>query len=157
MSVAMTNCGKLGWVTDRTGYRYQGCDPESGRLWPEIPDIFHDLARRAAEQAGYPGFEPDACLVNRYAPGARMSLHQDRNEHDFAHPIVSVSVGLPATFLFGGMLRSDRALRVPLAHGDVVVWGGPARLRYHGVLPLKHGVHPLAGSYRFNLTLRKAG
>ncbi len=157
MSVAMTNCGALGWVSDRSGYRYDALDPENGRPWPALPASFRDLARRAAAQAGFEGFEPDACLVNRYEPGARLSLHQDRNERDFAHPIVSVSLGLPALFLFGGSRRSDAAARIPLFHRDVVVWGGPARLRYHGVLPLPDGEHRWAGRCRVNLTLRKAG
>ena len=157
MSVAMTNCGALGWVTDRTGYRYDAIDPETGRAWPALPASFRALARTAAECVGFPGFEPDACLVNRYVPGARLSLHQDKNERDFAAPIVSVSLGLPAVFLFGGDTRADKPERVPLVHGDVVVWGGPARLRYHGVLPLKEGQHPLLGGHRINLTFRQAG
>jgi DNA oxidative demethylase len=157
MSVAMTNCGALGWLTDRTGYRYGALDPETGRPWPALPESFRALALTAAECVGYPGFEPDACLVNRYAPGARLSLHQDKNERDFSAPIVSVSLGLPAVFLFGGDSRSDKPERVPLLHGDVVVWGGPARLRYHGVLPLKEGQHALLGGYRINLTFRQAG
>jgi alkylated DNA repair protein (DNA oxidative demethylase) len=157
MSVAMTNCGSLGWVTDRTGYRYDPRDPESGRQWPELPRPFVQLAKQAADQAGFPDFMPDACLINRYEPGAKLSLHQDRNEADFAQPIVSVSLGLPAVFLFGGLVRIDRPLRVPLTHGDVVVWGGPSRLRYHGVMPLKEGHHPRLGPYRVNLTFRKAG
>jgi alkylated DNA repair protein (DNA oxidative demethylase) len=157
MSVAMSNCGTLGWLSDRRGYRYDRIDPESGRPWPALPDSFAALARRAAAQAGFEGFVPDACLINRYAPGARLSLHQDRDEREPVHPIVSVSLGLPATFLFGGARRSDRALRVPLVHGDVVVWGGPARLHYHGVLPVPDGEHPLTGPWRINLTLRRAG
>jgi alkylated DNA repair protein (DNA oxidative demethylase) len=157
MSVAMTNCGALGWVTDRTGYRYDARDPENGRPWPPMPEAFFDLASRAAARAGFDGFAPDACLINRYEPGARLSLHQDRNERDFEAPIVSVSLGLPAVFLFGGFDRRDRPRRLPLAHGDVVVWGGPARLRYHGVLPLEEGHHPVTGAHRFNLTFRQAG
>jgi alkylated DNA repair protein (DNA oxidative demethylase) len=157
MSVAMTNCGSLGWVTDRTGYRYDPHDPESGRQWPELPRPFFKLANQAAAQAGFPDFMPDACLINRYQPGARLSLHQDRNEADLAQPIVSVSLGLPAIFLFGGMRRADKPARVPLNHGDVVIWGGPARLRYHGVMPLKEGAHPMLGRQRINLTFRTAG
>ena len=157
MSVAMTNCGALGWVSDETGYRYVPTDPCSGNPWPPLPDALLVLARRAATRAGFAGFTPDACLINRYAPGTRLSLHQDRDERDFAQPIVSVSLGLPAVFLFGGLQRAGRAQRVPLWHGDVVVWGGPARLRYHGVLALKEGDHALTGSHRINLTFRKAG
>lgn len=157
MSVAMSNCGTLGWVSDRTGYRYDAVDPESGLRWPAMPATFLALARQAAAQAGFDGFEPDACLVNRYEPGARLSLHQDRNERDFDWPIVSVSLGLPAVFLFGGTRRSDRTRRVPLAHGDVVVWGGPARLRYHGVSAIKEAEHALTGRCRINLTFRCAG
>ena len=155
MSVAMTNCGELGWVSDRRGYRYDPVDPGSGRPWPALPDAFLALARDAAERAGYPGFAPDACLVNRYGPGARLSLHQDRDELDLRAPIVSVSLGLPATFLWGGLDRAERTRRVPLRHGDVVVWGGPSRLRFHGVAPLKDGTHPFAGALRLNITFRK--
>ena len=156
MSVAMSNCGPYGWVTDATGYRYAPADPESGQPWPPMPGLFARLAREAAAEAGFPDFVPDACLINRYEPGARMSLHQDRDECDLAQPIVSVSLGLPAVFLFGGLKRADAARRVPLTHGDVVVWGGPDRLRYHGVLAVKPGEHPLTGACRLNLTFRKA-
>ncbi|HEX6536461.1 MAG TPA: DNA oxidative demethylase AlkB [Gemmatimonadaceae bacterium] len=156
MSVAMTNCGPVGWVSDRSGYRYDARDPESGRAWPPMPEVFVDLAARAAAEAGYAGFEPDACLINRYEPGARLSLHQDRDERDLDAPIVSVSLGLPAVFQFGGMRRTDPTRRVRLTHGDVVVWGGPVRLAYHGVLPLADGVHPVMGRMRVNLTFRKA-
>ena len=156
MSVAMTNCGAAGWITDRTGYRYGSIDPLTGRPWPAMPDGFATLAAAASARAGFGAFTPDACLINQYEPGSRMSLHQDRNELDFAAPIVSVSLGLPAVFLFGGDRRADKPQRVALAHGDVVVWGGPARLRFHGVLPLKDGEHPLAGRRRINLTFRKA-
>jgi alkylated DNA repair protein (DNA oxidative demethylase) len=156
MSVAMTNCGSYGWVTDRTGYRYDAVDPESGKPWPRMPDVFLQLAQDAAASAGFKGFEPDACLINRYGPGARLSLHQDKNERDLGAPIVSVSLGIPAVFLFGGSQRQDKPMRVQLMHGDVVVWGGPARLRYHGVMPLKEGYHSLAGGHRINLTFRKA-
>lgn len=156
MSVAMTCCGDWGWVTDARGYRYQRDDPLSGEPWPAMPVLFQKLATEAAKAGGYPGFEPDACLVNRYQSGARMGLHQDRDEADFDQPIVSVSLGTPATFQFGGMRRSDRPVRVPLEHGDIVVWGGPARLRYHGVLTLKAADHPLTGACRYNLTFRRA-
>jgi alkylated DNA repair protein (DNA oxidative demethylase) len=157
MSVAMSNCGALGWVTDRTGYRYDGIDPETGLPWPAMPPAFRDLAVTAAREAGFANFAPDACLINRYEPGAKLSLHQDKNELDFTQPIVSVSLGLAATFLFGGLERGDKTVRIPMVHGDVVVWGGPARLRYHGVAPLKDGDHPLLGRFRYNLTLRSAG
>jgi alkylated DNA repair protein (DNA oxidative demethylase) len=156
MSVAMTNCGALGWVSDPTGYRYSECDPATGRPWASMPASFASLARRAAAAAGFPDFAPDACLVNRYEPGARLTLHQDKDERDFGEPIVSVSLGVPATFLFGGARRKDPVARVPLEHGDVVVWGGPARLRYHGVAPLARGEHWFAGGARMNLTLRRA-
>lgn len=157
MSVAMSNCGALGWVSDRRGYRYASVDPLGGQPWPAMPEVFAALAGEAARAAGFDGFVPDACLVNRYVPGTRLSLHQDRDERDFEAPIVSVSLGLPATFLFGGANRSDRTQRVPLRHGDVVVWGGAARLFHHGVLPLADGHDPLLGAQRINLTLRKAG
>lgn len=157
MSVAMTNCGSLGWITDRTGYRYDAVDPDSGQNWPPMPACFLKLAKTAAAEAGFPGFLPDACLVNRYEMGARLSLHQDKNEKDFSAPIVSVSLGVPAVFLFGGLKRADKTRRVPVTHGDVIVWGGPARLRYHGVMPLKEDHHHLLGGYRVNLTFRKAG
>ncbi|MDL0430381.1 DNA oxidative demethylase AlkB [Marinobacter sp. TBZ242] len=156
MSVAMTCCGDWGWVTDAKGYRYQQQDPVSGAPWSNMPALFRILAADAALKAGYAEFEPDSCLINRYLPGARMGLHQDRNEKDFDQPIVSVSLGTPVTFQFGGMRRSDRPGRVPLEHGDVVVWGGPARLRYHGVLTLKAADHPLTGACRYNLTFRRA-
>jgi alkylated DNA repair protein (DNA oxidative demethylase) len=157
MSVAMTNCGPRGWITDRKGYRYDAVDPETRSAWPPMPECFLALGINAAAEAGFPSFVPDACLINRYEPGAKMSLHQDKDEHDFSQPIVSVSLGLPAIFLFGGDKRSDKTARIAVTHGDVVVWGGPSRLRFHGVLPLKQGVHPSLGSYRFNLTFRKAG
>ncbi|WP_369789709.1 DNA oxidative demethylase AlkB [Rouxiella sp. WC2420] len=156
MSVAMTNCGDLGWITDRHGYRYQSVSPETERQWPAMPDIFRTLAIHAARDAGFNDFMPDACLINRYQIGAKMSLHQDKDEEDMGQPIVSISLGLPAVFQFGGLERSDKTQRVNLTHGDIVVWGGPARLRYHGILPLKAGEHPLTGQYRFNLTFRKA-
>jgi alkylated DNA repair protein (DNA oxidative demethylase) len=156
MSVAMTNCGRFGWVTDRTGYRYGTLDPVAGRPWPAMPQSFAELAAGAAGSAGFSGFRADACLVNRYAPGARLSLHQDRNERDFDQPIVSVSLGVPAVFLWGGMTRSDKVQRVPLLHGDVVVWGGRDRLRYHGIHALAESEHKLTGAYRFNITFRRA-
>ncbi|MCA1325455.1 DNA oxidative demethylase AlkB [Herbaspirillum sp. alder98] len=156
MSVSMSNCGELGWVTDRRGYRYQAEDPLSSQPWPPMPPLFATLAARAAQAAGFDDFAPDACLINRYAPGARMSLHQDRDEQDMRQPIVSVSLGLPATFLFGGSERRDRPQRLRLESGDVVVWGGPARLLFHGIEPLPAGVHALTGACRYNLTMRRA-
>ena len=155
MSVAMTNCGGKGWVTDRSGYRYDPTDPQTGRSWPAMPPLLRDLAERAAARAGFSGFAPDACLINRYQPGAKMSLHQDKDEHDFGAPIVSVSLGLPAIFMFGGLSRNDRPRRYRLEHGDIAVWGGPARLAFHGVAPLADGDHPLMGRQRINLTFRK--
>ncbi|MGJ4942699.1 DNA oxidative demethylase AlkB [Bradyrhizobium sp. HKCCYLS1011] len=156
MSVAMTNCGDVGWVTDRSGYRYDAIDPESGQPWPAMPALFRELAEHAAAEAGFAGFAPDACLINRYEPGAKMSPHQDRDERNMGAPIVSVSLGLPAIFLFGGLKRSDKPQRYRLQHGDVVVWGGPARLAFHGVMPLADGEHGLIGRKRINLTFRRA-
>lgn len=157
MSVALTNCGALGWTTDGRGYRYTPIDPDTGNPWPAMPGVFARLARKAAAEAGFDGFEPDACLINRYLSGSRLSLHQDKNERRYDAPVVSVSLGMPANFLFGGHARSDPAQKVPLHHGDVVVWGGADRLRYHGVMPLKDEPHPLLGSQRINFTFRKAG
>ena len=156
MSVAMTNCGSAGWVTDPSGYRYDGINPDSGKPWPAMPPAFRELAAQAAVAGSFENFAPDACLINRYAPGARMSLHQDKDELDFAAPIVSVSLGLPAVFLFGGLKRADKPRRYRLEHGDVVVWGGPSRLFFHGVAPLADGEHALMGRQRINLTFRKA-
>jgi alkylated DNA repair protein (DNA oxidative demethylase) len=155
MSVAMTNCGSVGWVSDRTGYRYDPIDPDSGKPWPPIPVLFLDLAERAAAEDGFPSYVPDACLINRYRVGSKLSLHQDRDEKDQWSPIVSVSLGLPATFLWGGKRRADPVRRLRLESGDVAVWGGPARFVYHGVSPLKDGTHPLTGDIRINLTFRK--
>jgi len=157
MSVAMTNCGLAGWVSDRKGYRYDAEDPLNGCPWPAMPDSFRTLATNAAAEAGFPGFASDACLINRYEPGARLTLHQDRNEQDYTAPIVSVSLGLPAVFQFGGNSRKDRPRRMRLESGDVVVWGRESRLAYHGIAPLKPGDHPLTGPTRINLTFRKAG
>lgn len=156
MSVAMTSCGSAGWITDRKGYRYSPVDPDSKEPWPAMPPRFLKLATGAATQAGFPAFLPDACLINRYEPGARMTLHQDKDERDLDSPIVSLSLGLPAVFLFGGLTRKERPARMELVSGDVVVWGGPSRLNYHGIHPLKDGNHPLTGRYRFNLTFRHA-
>ena len=156
MSVAMTNCGNLGWVSDRTGYRYAPEDPETGNPWPPMPAEFRKLAQEAAGAAGFASFEPDVCLINRYQAGAKLSLHQDKDEQDFTAPIVSVSLGLPAVFLWGGLKRSDRPRRIRLESGDVVVWGGASRLVYHGISPLADGEHPVIGRARINLTFRKA-
>jgi alkylated DNA repair protein (DNA oxidative demethylase) len=156
MSVAMTNCGHAGWVSDPSGYRYDPVDPNTGQPWPAMPAVFFDVATQAAAAAGFENFEPDACLVNRYEPGTRISLHQDKDERDFTAPIVSVSLGLPAVFLFGGLKRSERPVRIAVKNGDVVVWGGPSRLVYHGVAPLPEGEHPATGRTRINLTFRKA-
>jgi alkylated DNA repair protein (DNA oxidative demethylase) len=155
MSVAMTNCGRVGWVSDRSGYRYDPLDPETGDPWPAMPAAFLDIAARAAAEAGFTGYDPDACLINRYVPGSKLSLHQDRDEKDAWSPIVSVSLGLPAVFLWGGKRRADRVRRLRLENGDVVVWGGPARFVYHGVSKLGDGQHPLTGATRINLTFRK--
>lgn len=156
MSVAMTNCGAVGWFSDRRGYRYTEADPETGEPWPAMPDSFARLARDAASEAGFENYAPDVCLINRYDAGTRLTLHQDHDEHDRRAPIVSVSLGIPATFLFGGLARKDPQRRVSLVHGDVVVWGGQSRMRYHGVLPIKDGEHPLTGALRINLTFRVA-
>ncbi len=153
----MSNCGSLGWVTDRKGYRYTEIDPLSGKAWPAMPPIFSQLANQAAATAGFADFVPDACLINRYIPGARMSLHQDKDEQDFSQPIVSVSLGIPATFQIGGFERADKTMKLPLQHGDVIVWGNEDRLRFHGIAALKEGHHPLLGEQRINLTFRKAG
>ena len=157
MSVAMSNCGPLGWVSDPSGYRYAACDPLNGQPWPALPACLMDLAQCAAAQAGYADFRPDACLINQYVPGAKLSLHQDKDERDLRAPIVSLSLGLPAVFLFGTPSRKDRPQPWRLVHGDVVVWGGPARLAYHGVAALADGNHALLGCRRLNLTFRGAG
>ncbi len=156
MSVAMTACGRVGWVTDRSGYRYSPVDPDTGRAWPPLPDLFRTLAGRAAAAGGFPGFAPDSCLINRYEPGARLSLHQDKDEQDLDQPVVSVALGLPATFLFGGADRRDRPQRIRMESGDIAVWGGPTRLAFHGVDTLADGEHALTGRCRINLTFRKA-
>lgn len=157
MSVALTNCGRLGWASDRRGYRYTEIDPDTGQPWPAMPESFERLANDAATAAGFAGFKPDACLMNRYLPGNRLTLHQDKNERDFSAPIVSVSLGMPALFLFGGHKRSDTPAKIPLYHGDVAAWGGEDRLRYHGIMTIKDNPHPLLDSQRINLTFRKAG
>jgi len=156
MSVAMTNCGPLGWVSDRSGYRYDAVDPATGRPWPALPDDFHRLALGAAARAGFPAFVPDACLVNRYAAGSRLTAHRDADEQDYAQPIVSVSLGLPASFAFYGLTRGGKGRGVALGDGDVLVWGGPSRLVYHAVRPIKPGHHPVTAQYRYNLTFRHA-
>ena len=157
MSVATASCGDLGWVSDKNGYRYAASDPLTGKPWPQMPASFKQLARQAADAAGFSNFQPEACLINQYQVGARMGLHQDKDEQDFSQPIVSVSLGLPATFQMGGFVRTDKALKLALYHGDVLVWGGESRLRFHGVLPIKTGTHPALGATRINLTFRKAG
>ncbi|NER65659.1 DNA oxidative demethylase AlkB [Pseudomonas sp. MAFF212427] len=157
IEVAISNCGALGWISDRHGYRYSPLDPLTGKPWPALPALLEQLADAAASAAGFTGFRPDACLINHYLPGNRLTLHQDRNERDFSQPIVSVSLGLPAVFLYGGHTRSEPTRKVGLRHGDVMVWGGEDRLRFHGVNPLKDGEHPVLGARRINLTLRKAG
>ena len=154
MSVEMTNCGRVGWVSDRKGYRYETHDPLTGKPWPIMPNPFADLAATMAARAGYDSFAPDACLINRYSAGSKMGLHQDRDEEDFSQPIVSVSLGLPIRFNFGGERRTDRTTKVNLRHGDVVVFGGVARLAFHGVGTLRRGTHELTGVYRYNLTFR---
>jgi len=157
MSAALTNCGAMGWVSDRSGYRYTPHDPLTGAPWPALPPLFARLAAEAAAALDFADFRPAACLVNRYAPGARLGLHQDRDEGDRIAPIVSVSLGLPATFLWGGLERGAQIRRIPVRHGDVVVWGGPSRMVFHGVAPLRHGHHPATGGFRYNLTFRKPG
>lgn len=156
MSVGTTSCGALGWVSDARGYRYTPYDPDNGQPWPAMPAVFAELAREAASAAGFEGFAPDACLINHYRPGASMGLHQDRDERDLRAPIVSVSLGIAAVFLWGGHQRGDKPQRITLAHGDVVVWGGVDRLRFHGVLPLGPATHPALGARRINLTFRQA-
>ena len=156
MSVAMTSCGSVGWISSRSGYRYSACDPQTGRSWPPIPDALCSLSQSAALRAGFDRFVPDSCLINHYEPGNKLSLHQDRDEQDFTQPIVSVSIGVDATFLLGGFVRTDATRRVRLSHGDVVVFGGASRLRFHGILPIAHSHHPLTGDSRYNLTFRKA-
>jgi len=156
IQVSMTNCGTVGWVSDTRGYRYTTLDPITDAPWPDMPLPLLELARRAANLAGFAGFEPDACLINRYAPGLQMGAHQDRDEQDFSQPIVSVSLGIPARFFVIGERREGKSTPIDLSDGDVVVFGGPARLYYHGVRKLKPNVDPLWGSHRWNLTFRKA-
>ncbi|UXV17193.1 DNA oxidative demethylase AlkB [Pseudomonas fluorescens] len=157
MSAALSSCGELGWTTDTAGYRYSPLDPRSQQPWPAMPSALRELATLAAAEAGFSEFSPDACLINRYVPGAKMSLHQDKNERSYNAPVVSVSLGLPAIFLFGGPERSSKTQKISLFHGDIVVWGGVDRLRFHGVMPIKEGVHPVMGPQRINLTFRTAG
>ena len=157
MSIQTTRCGSMGWVSEPGGYRYAPRNPGTRQPWPAMPACFMELAESAAAQAGYADFVPNACLINQYAPGAKLSLHQDKDERDLRAPIVPLSLGLPAVFLFGTPNRKDRAQRHRLVHGDVVVWGGPSRLAYHGVMPLADGEHGLLGRRRINLTFRRAG
>lgn len=157
MSVATTSCGALGWIGDATGYGYSAVDPLSQLPWPDMPDSFIQLAQAAANSAGFRNFIPDACLINQYQIGTKMGLHRDKDERDFTQPIVSVSLGIPARFQFGGSKRSDKPIQMLLRHGDVVVWGGVSRMYYHGVMTVLPNQHPLLGSTRINLTFRKAG
>jgi len=157
MSAAITGCGDYGWISDRRGYRYSKVDPVTEQPWPEMPKILYEVGQQCASEAGYNNYQPDACLINRYVPGSKMSLHQDKDEKDFTAPIVSISLGVPATFLFGGPQRSDKTIKVPVTHGDVVVWGGKSRLFFHGVSPIKQAYHPFWGDNRINITFRVAG
>lgn len=157
MSVLTTSCGDWGWVSDLEGYRYAAQDPSTGKEWPRMPDLLKRLAVDGAVRAGFEGFDPDACLINCYRPGAKMGLHQDRNERDRTEPILSISLGLSATFMFGGLKRGDPVRRFPLEHGDMLAWGGASRMVYHGVMPVKAGEHPMLGGWRVNLTFRRAG
>lgn len=156
MAARITNCGYFGWVTDKQGYRYQTTDPETGLPWPAMPELIYQLAVDAASACGFDHFTPDVCLINCYQPGAGMGLHQDKDEKDFSAPIVSISLGVPAIFLFGGNKRQDKPCAHLLKNGDIVVWGGQDRLRFHGVQPIKLAHHPMTGQKRFNLTIRQA-
>lgn len=161
IAVSMSNCGELGWVSDAHGYRYEAQDPLTQAPWPCLPARLHHLAAQAVQQAGFPPSAIDACLINRYTLGVGMGLHQDRDEHDFSAPIVSVSFGLSATFLWGGLNRADKTEAITLNHGDILVWGGADRLRFHGIRPLKAATpppitHPLINQARINCTLRQA-
>ncbi len=156
MSVSITNCGQVGWVSDVQGYRYAKYDPYSKLSWPDLPQCLINLSIKAAEMAGFNGFNPDSCIINKYAVASKMSLHQDKDEHDFQQPIVSISLGIAAVFEMGGFTRGDSTLRIPLFHGDVVVWGGEDRLRFHGVLPIKADSHPITKQTRINFTVRQA-
>jgi len=156
MSVKTTSLGDYGWVGNATGYGYARLNPVTNQPWPPIPTLLLSLAQRAANAAGYADYCPDTCLINLYQTGAKMGLHQDKDELDFTQPIVSVSLGVPATFLFGGAKRTDKTAKIPLTHGDVVVWGGASRRYFHGVNAVKLGQHPLLGALRCNLTFRKA-
>ena len=157
MSAAITGCGDYGWISDRQGYRYSKVDPVTAQPWPEMPEVLKTIGKECARKAGYSDYNPDACLINRYSPGAKMSLHQDKDERDFTAPIVSISLGVPATFLFGGQQRADKTIKVPVMHGDVVVWGGTSRLFFHGVSTIKSAYHPFWGESRINITFRVAG
>lgn len=157
MSVKTSSCGDYGWVTDHQGYRYSKTDPLTGQRWPQMPQELYALATRGAAEVGFDRFTPDSCLINCYRPGSKMGLHQDKDERDRSAPIVSLSFGLPVTFMFGGLKRSDAVKRFTLEHGDLLVWGGCSRMAYHGVAPLKTGDHPMLGPVRLNLTFRQAG
>lgn len=156
MSVRSTSMGDAAWVGTKKGYGYASIDTAINQALPPLPSTFLSLANHAATEAGYNDFTPDSCLINCYDIGSKMGLHQDKDERDFNQPIVSVSLGIPATFLFGGAKRSDKPTQIPLTHGDVVVWGGASRLFYHGVQTIKPNKHPLLGELRCNLTFRKA-
>jgi DNA oxidative demethylase len=157
MSIQTTRCGSMGWVSEPGGYRYAASNPGTQQPWPAMPPCLLDFAVRAATEAGYPDFVPDSCMINQYLPGTKLGLHQDRDERDLRAPVVSLSLGLPAIFLFGGLQRAGKTQRYRLAHGDVVVWGGPSRLAFHGVLPVAEGDHALLGRRRVNVTFRKVG
>ncbi len=156
MSAAMTNCGAWGWVTDADGYRYSDIEPETGRTWLPIPAVWIQWVNLFCQRAGLGTFNPDACLINRYAPGAGMGLHQDKDEKDLAIPIVSFSLGAPVLFRWGGLNRQEPVSEFLLEHGDVLVWGGADRMRFHGVKKLRRYQHPLTGHYRYNLTFRQS-
>lgn len=156
MRIEMTNCGLVGWVNIDGRYRYSRVDPLTGRSWPGMPATFRRIAGAAASAAGYPDFQPAVCIINRYAVGADLQMHQDRDDTQDRQPVVSVSLGLPAIFHFGGQGRGEKPLTIPLDDGDVVVWGGASRMHRHGVAPVAPGVHPRTGAYRYNLTFRTA-
>ncbi|THJ30850.1 DNA oxidative demethylase AlkB [Lampropedia aestuarii] len=156
LSVRTTSCGTHGWSSDPTGYSYVRHHPLTDQAWPEIPAAWSALATEAAQEAGFAQFAPDTCLINQYGLDSKMALHQDRSEQDLRQPVVSISLGMSALFLWGGMQRSDKPAHVLLHHGDMVVWGGVDRLRFHGIKHLTGAPHPQLGAMRYNLTLRRA-